>query len=92
MRTKQSINGVKINGRGALCLSRRGHLQKMLCPRATSEIETGIECGDWCPLFGEPEIEGLGVVSSDVMEVKTVSLKICEREFVVDAENFADER
>jgi len=41
---------------------------------------------------GEPEIEGLGVVSSDVMEVKTVSLKICEREFVVDAENFADER
>jgi len=34
----------------------------------------------------------LDVGEADVMEVKTVSLKICEREFVVDAENFADER
>lgn len=38
-----------INKQGYLQLSRAGKYQTQVCPYRNEE------CGDWCPLFGEPE-------------------------------------
>jgi len=38
-----------INEYGTLYLEKKGNLMPMICPFKNRE------CGDWCPLFSEPE-------------------------------------
>jgi hypothetical protein len=42
----------KINEHGSLVLSRVGGEQVQVCPKSADDDE----CGDWCPLFGEPHV------------------------------------
>ena len=44
---------MRIDERGALHIERAGLWRRQDCPRATGNRY----CGDWCPLFGEPEME-----------------------------------
>ena len=47
----------KINKDGYLSLTRRGIFRDMGCPNAGSSNGgvTMTRCGDWCPMFKEPE-------------------------------------
>ena len=39
----------KLNDKGFLFVKRGGKLKSQTCPNNT------FQCGDWCPLFGEPK-------------------------------------
>jgi hypothetical protein len=43
----------KINASGMLEIERKGKCCKQYCPFDPSP--EGSNCGDWCPLFSEPE-------------------------------------
>ncbi len=43
---------IKINKDGSLEIERAGRGRKQYCPF----VLEAVDCGDWCPLFGEPEI------------------------------------
>ena len=40
----------KINKEGYLEIERAGEMRTQACPMVMKDIQ----CGDWCPLFGEP--------------------------------------
>lgn len=46
----------KIDRAGCLYIERAGKVKKQRCPfyGVTEEFPDPAECGDWCPLFGEP--------------------------------------
>ena len=46
---------IKINTNGFLLIKRATEFKKQLCPRQKITGTGDIKCGDWCPLFGEPE-------------------------------------
>lgn len=47
-------------------------------------------CGDWCPLFGDPEFfEG---ELPDGSKFDSVSLDICKKHFCMNKKDFTDER
>ena len=73
---------IKINKDGHLLISRAGIWKDQYCPRDQDEIK----CGDWCPLFGEPEYYPTGVADDQ--------LEICEIDFegkITDERKGADE-
>jgi len=63
-----------INKDGLLKIERAGVVKPQGCPKLADDY-----CGDWCPLFGEPNLYG-GIVF----------LKLCEGYWVFD--EFIDER
>lgn len=65
------------DGDGHIMLDRGyGGFKPTLCPYNNRR-----PCGDWCPLFGEPEIMSDGTQAS---------LKICQKVFIFD--EFQDNR
>lgn len=44
---------IQISKYGSLSIERGSQLREQYCPR--SEGEAQAHCGDWCPLFREPE-------------------------------------
>ena len=45
----------KIVKEGWLQIQRKGEFKEQYCPKRIEHIER--LCGDWCPLFGEPEVQ-----------------------------------
>jgi hypothetical protein len=46
---------IKISTKGFLLIKRATEFKKQLCPRQKITGTGDIKCGDWCPLFREPE-------------------------------------
>ena len=74
---------IKINKEGLLMIKRRGTFVRQCCPRDPD----GAKCGDWCPLFGEPETRAYARAIND-----HISLSICGAHFDVLKKTFIDER
>ncbi len=72
---------VKINKEGILEIERNGEFKSQFCPFIMTSIGDMVNCGDWCPLFGEPELLG-----------HTITLEICRTKFVLNDNDFKDER
>jgi hypothetical protein len=60
----------KIDKNGFLHIERRG---KMIMQRCPHSVQDG--CGDWCPLFGEPEFISCG---------KEKRLELCGKTLIFD--------
>ena len=67
---------VRIDDNGTLELNRAGKLKFQEWPNTE-----GVYCGDWCPLFEEPIIEGTSVY-----------MRLCHRFITCDAAEFEDLR
>jgi hypothetical protein len=81
------MNG-KIDKYGLLQIERAGVMKAQMCPFDTDHVS---ECGDWCPLFGEPALETL--FGSDRLALTSKSaivLHLCHRPLVLDT--LTDER
>jgi len=46
---------IKINTNGILLIKRDQEFKQQLCCRQKITGTGDIKCGDWCPLFGEPQ-------------------------------------
>ena len=79
----------KICKDGFLELWRRSEFKRQMCP-VTNALAA--DCGDWCPLFGEPT-DGLDYCSDTQKYVKTgeTLLSICQGQ-ILAFEEFKDER
>jgi hypothetical protein len=69
----------EISIHGNLFLERAGIMSKQWCP--FSEGDAQAQCGDWCPLFGEPE-----------QEDHTIILSLCKKTLRLKGGYFKDER
>jgi len=68
----------KIDKNGFLWMSRKTKYKIQMCP-----LTNGItNCGDWCPLFQEPDEYGY----------KLIRLTLCKTSYVLDSDDFVDER
>lgn len=68
----------KINKLGCLEIDRKIKFVEQYCPVSQNDVR----CGDWCPLFGEPEYEDDATV-----------LVICQNKVLLfEKETFLDER
>lgn len=67
---------------GYLKIKRGSNMRKQFCSKIVGSIRM-IDCGDSCPLFGEPFVD-------DVKE--TISLTICENRKLVFDNDFLDKR
>lgn len=76
------MNG-KIDSAGQLIIQRNGIEKPQYCPYR----ECGNRCGDWCPLFGEPELN-LGHFPS--IHLNERSLRLCHTTLTFT--EFTDER
>jgi len=70
---------IEIDKNGSLSIERKGKMKHCGCPNQQADIS----CGDWCPLFGEPE------PSDDII---TVRLTICKKTFSLLRKDFIDKR
>jgi hypothetical protein len=73
----------KIDRDGSLYLERAGKLKGQFCPHQKGLMN----CGDWCPHFGEPEIE-----YSDDYEEDVYLHLTCGQGRVFAFDEFTDER
>jgi hypothetical protein len=71
---------ITINKCGDLEIWRHGKFKMQWCPRVG-----GRQCGDWCPLFGEPE----KIINIDNNGIK---LSLCEVDLRCGIEEFQDGR
>ena len=62
---------IKINKTGSLEIERAGRGKKQYCPFVGEDRINN--CGDWCPLFGEPEPHA----TQPVMMLKLCHTYIC---------------
>ena len=70
---------IKIDEDGWLWLERAGEMKSQFC------FHDGVvQCGDWCPAFGEPQTEDFG----------WLSISLCEEAgcLLVVEQDFTDER
>ena len=75
----------KIDKSGRLLIERAGNMVAQCCPFDSSD--GGYECGDWCPLFGEPKSE---YTMENGKRGAIISLQLCRRELAL--ESCADDR
>ena len=68
---------IQIDENGWLLLERAGGLKNQYCPKQPEDSY----CGDWCPLFGEPELKG-----------NIICISLCERNISCKEEDFVDLR
>lgn len=73
----------KINVSGMLEIERKGKLCKQYCPFDPSP--EGSNCGDWCPLFSEPE-------QWTDFKQNYITLNLCKKGLHCKKEDFIDER
>lgn len=74
------MNG-KINKRGLLEIERAGTMKQQACPY----VPVPCECGDWCPLFSEPDTYSTGQAGDELTEID-----ICSS--ILSFDQFSDER
>jgi len=74
-----NIMEIRINIFGYLRLFRNGAWKPQLCPYASSPE---VNCGDWCPMFEEPEIR----------KNTGVRLQLCQVTLVAGPSDFEDLR
>lgn len=74
-----------INRDGHLLIKRANKLKLQRCPKSTglSREQNMLECGDWCPLFGEPQINNVR---------ESVLISLCDKSITADCNTFIDER
>lgn len=70
----------KINKNGYLSIMRGGKIKAQDCPYTSVQGEELCSCGDWCPLFREPNVNASGFAS----------LTICNA--ILSFDKFSDER
>ncbi|NLX81331.1 MAG: hypothetical protein GXZ03_07205 [Proteiniphilum sp.] len=90
----------KIDGNGQLLIKRGEKYEIQLCPFAHIHMSDEIDgqlmyCGDWCPLFGEPEYQVNSEYYYESLEArknvpKSAKLNLCKKE--LHFEDFVDER
>lgn len=84
---------ILIDKNGWLHLDRAGKMKVQICPYATSHSTLVKNCGDWCPLFGEPEqFDTMECVPKAGRPLNAVRVKICRGMFSAYLEDFTDER
>lgn len=76
----------KIDKHGFLYIERNNQYKEQECP--TQEEVT--RCGDWCPLFGEPDLIPKLIKSESIPEFLKNSLNLCHKTLYFD--HFTDER
>jgi hypothetical protein len=76
----------KINSYGRLRLMRKGQWKEQFCPH-----NRDIVCGDWCPLFEEPE-GYLKQDDDDKPPIPQIWLALCNTTLFFDKADFVDER
>jgi hypothetical protein len=85
---------ILIDNMGCLHLERAGKMKKQLCPFSVLNPNGAPPgCGDWCPMFGEPEFTGVN--SSGAYSVDCFTMTICgagRREILFERDSFTDER
>jgi len=83
---ENTMNG-KIDARGWLHIERAGSMKAQECPIfGDARNVDSVRCGDWCPLFGEPEKQ-----ETSFPEGCHTTILLChERELTFDT--FTDER
>lgn len=61
---------IRIEENGFLRIERAGNLKSQFCPFTIGEEARVNDCGDWCPLFGEPNIadESLEICQGRVLK------------------------
>jgi len=72
---------IKITQRGFLKILRGNTWKLQICPFA-SNGESEIACGDWCPMFREPE----------VWKKSDIHLRLCQLTLAAYIEDFEDLR
>jgi len=75
----------KIDKRGYLWILRDIYYKEEMCPIRTPANKITFTCGDWCALFGEPEL-----VINEEKHTKLWQLNLCHRTLIFD--EFTDER
>ena len=75
-----------INQDGFLSIERAGILQRQYCPFQAAEESQ--ECGDWCPMFGEPDIWSQNLVSISICNGKTIKLELLEDHRIKSVSDF----
>ena len=75
---------IQIDAKGQLHISRNGVLKPQFCPFDVANEATQAKCGDWCPLFGEPERYGLTAILADGTKVEptTFCMQLCHSKFL----------
>jgi hypothetical protein len=74
---------VKIDKNGWLQIKRKKKLKPQYCPFTPGDEEP---CGDWCPLFNEPE------QCREDRPKPEIYLCICHTDFIVEIQDFEDLR
>ena len=74
---------IKISEMGVLELERKANFKIQSCPYGSG----GEYCGDWCPMFGEPEpyVDIVTVYEGGV--AKSNKLSLCHAELIGDVED-----
>jgi len=80
----------KIDKNGHLFIRRKNTIKEQLCPFYSAKSLTGQNCGDWCPLFEEPE-RGYKI-NADLLDEnkKPFKINICQTTLYFD--ELTDER
>jgi len=77
----------KIDEKGYLHIKRVVKMKKQGCPNGQGSEA----CGDWCPLFGEPETESdYDFDTGKYKETGRTDLSLCKKHLTFDT--FVDER
>ncbi len=84
----------KIDDYGQLLIKRGEKYEIQLCPFAHIQLSEEVDgqlhyCGDWCPLFGEPEYQVDSNYYYENLEKRkevptTAKLKLCKKELHFD--------
>ena len=83
------MNG-KIDGKGFLHIERAGKMQLQACPRGYMHSHGDIPCGDWCSLFGEPELQMRAPLNIGPIHTGKTEVRLCDS--VLFFIGFKDER
>ena len=67
-------NNIKIDQYGILYITRCGKWREQICPYAS----TTSRCGDWCPMFREPENGVLIICRDAILYDNLTDLRLCQ--------------
>lgn len=71
------IHKALIDTDGLLSLERAGSLLLQMCPHGINRVKGDLFCfcGDWCPLFSEPELKGFECEELHLCNGKVVKVR-----------------
>lgn len=82
---------IKIDEIGFISIERNGKMRSQCCPFTATSAGGLVNCGDWCPLFGEPEPFSFDPITGDPTD-STIELDLCSKTLSINVEDFEDER